>query len=61
MRRDILIERSVNSYSTRSYIAEVFHGQRMFNTMTILSPFDGIKHNRRINEHLILCLQTGVC
>ena len=37
MRQDILIERKVNIYSARSYIAEVFHGQRMFNTITNVS------------------------
>ncbi len=28
------IKRNVSMYSERSYITEVFHGQRMFNTMT---------------------------
>ncbi len=35
MRQEILIERNVNIYFARSYITEVIHGQRMFNTFII--------------------------
>ena len=34
----ILIKRNVKPYSERSYITEVFHGQRMFNPFTIVHP-----------------------
>ena len=47
----ILIKRNVSMYSERSYITEVFHGQRMFNTITTLSWFSGQKPNTRIIEY----------
>jgi hypothetical protein len=40
----ILIKKDVNIYFERSYITEVLHGQRMFNTLTGLWPFQDTKH-----------------
>jgi hypothetical protein len=37
MQQDIFIKRNVSMYSERSYITEVLHGQRMFNTLTTYS------------------------
>ena len=40
----IFIKRNVSMYSERSYITEVFHGQRMFNTLTISSEQSDIEY-----------------
>jgi len=43
IQQGILIKRDISMYSERSYITEVLHGQRMFNTMTIL---ESVKRSR---------------
>ena len=62
--QSILIKRNVSMYFERSYITEVFHGQRMFNTMTVFSAnwFKIPKSDMLIYEfdrHFLLTLVIG--